>query len=209
MKNNITELVFIVDKSGSMFGFEQDTVGGINSTLQKQREGEGEVLVTTILFNNRTEVVHDRLPIDRVTEMNPADYEPMGTTALLDALGEAITHVKTIHKYARKEDVPNKTIFVVTTDGKENASHRFSYSQIKRMIEIQQTTCGWEFIFLAANIDAAETAESIGIHRSRAAKYNVSHEGVEDCYNAISCYISASRRGNDRDDEWKNALNDK
>ena len=163
IKNGMTELVFILDRSGSMAGFEEDTVGGFNATVAKQREKEGKVYVSTVLFDNENEVIHDRADIKTIKPMTCEDYTVGGCTALLDAIGDAIHHIGNVHKYARPEDVPEHTVFVITTDGMENASYRYSAEEIKRKIKRQTERYGWEFLFLAANIDVAETAESIGI----------------------------------------------
>ena len=186
MKNNVTELVFILDRSGSMSGFEDDTIGGFNATIEKQKAEEGKVYVSTVLFDNQSQVIHDRVDIQEVKPMTRRDYEVGGCTALLDAIGDAIHHIGNIHKYARPEDVPEHTIFVITTDGMENASHRYSGSEIKHKIQRQTEKYGWEFIFLAANIDAVETAETLGIRRERAANYTQSSRGVERSYHAMS-----------------------
>ena len=171
MKNNITELVFILDRSGSMAGFEADTIGGFNATIEKQKKQDGKVYVSTVLFDSESEVIHDRVDIKEIKPMTENEYQAGGCTALLDAIGDAVHHIGNIHKYARPEDVPEHTIFVFTTDGMENASHRYSSQEIKSKIKRQSEKYGWEFIFLAANIDAVETAESIGIRRERAANY--------------------------------------
>ena len=193
MKNNITELVFILDRSGSMSGFEADTIGGFNATIEKQKEQEGKVYVSTVLFDNYSEVIHDRIDINEIKPMTRRDYQVRGCTALLDAIGGAIHHIGNIHKYARPEDVPEHTIFVITTDGMENASHRYSSDKVKEMIKRQTEKYGWEFIFLAANIDAVETAENIGIRRERAANYHQTKEGVGRSYYAMSEAISSVR----------------
>lgn len=193
MKNNITELVFILDRSGSMSGFESDTIGGFNATIEKQREQEGKVYVSTVLFDNYSEVLHDRVDINDIQLMTRKDYQVRGCTALLDAIGGAIHHVGNIHKYARPEDVPEHTIFIITTDGMENASRRYSSADIKRKIQRQTEKYGWEFIFLAANIDAVETAENIGIRKERAANYRQTKEGVGRSYHAMSEAITSVR----------------
>ena len=195
MKNNITELVFIIDRSGSMSGFEADTVGGFNATVEKQKAQEGQVYVSTVFFDNESEVIHDRVDIREIEPMTRKDYCVGGCTALLDAIGGAIHHIGNIHKYARPEDVPEHTIFVITTDGMENASHRYSSSEIKAKIKRQTEKYGWEFIFLAANIDAAEAAEHIGIRRERAANYRQTAEGVTKSYYAMSEAITGIRCG--------------
>ena len=157
-KNNITELVFILDRSGSMGGLESDTIGGFNSMIEKQKRESGTAYVTTILFDHEIERLHDRLPLEEVRPMTGEDYTVRGCTALLDALGDTILHIADIHKYARKEDVPDNTVFVITTDGMENASRRYGSREIKKLIEKQKKRCGWEFLFIGANIDAVETA---------------------------------------------------
>lgn len=193
MKNNITELVCILDRSGSMGGLESDTVGGFNAMLERQRRQEGACYVSTVLFNSESSVLHDRVPIERVEPMTAQDYVPGGCTALLDAIGGAIRHIENIHKYARREDVPEHTIFVITTDGLENASHRYGSEQIKRMIERKKEESGWEFLFLAANIDAVETAAHIGITRERAANYRADKCGTKRMFGAMAEAVSAMR----------------
>ena len=195
MKNNITELVFILDRSGSMAGFEDDTIGGFNATIEKQRAEEGKVYVSTVLFDNYSKVIHDRVDINEVKPMTRADYQVRGCTALLDAIGGAIHHIGNIHKYARREDVPEHTIFIITTDGMENASHNYSAREIKEKIKRQTEKYGWEFIFLAANIDAVETADNLGIRRDRAANYRQTNKGVERSYFAMSEAIRNVRAG--------------
>jgi uncharacterized protein YegL len=179
MKNNITELVFILDRSGSMAGFEADTIGGFNSTIEKQKKQDGKVYVSTVLFDNVSEVIHDRADISEVNPMTEDDYSVRGCTALLDAVGGAIHHIGNVHKYARSEDVPEHTMFIITTDGMENASHNYTSRRVREMIKRQTEKYGWEFIFLAANIDAEETAEDIGVRRERAVNYTQDTEGVK------------------------------
>ena len=195
MKNNMTELVFILDRSGSMSGFEADTIGGFNSTIEKQKAQDGKVYVSTVLFDDESKVIHDRVDINEIKPMTRNDYQVGGCTALLDVIGGAIHHIGNVHKYARPEDVPEHTIFVITTDGMENASHRYSSAEIKRKIQRQTEKYGWEFIFLAANIDAVETAENIGIRRERAANYEQTPIGVGRSYFAMSEAITSVRRG--------------
>ena len=193
MQNNVTELVFILDRSGSMAGFEADTIGGFNATIEKQKKQDGKVYVSTVLFDNESEVVHDRVDINDIKPMAEKEYQVGGCTALLDAIGGAIHHIGNIHKYARPEDVPEHTVFVITTDGMENASHRYSSQEIKSKIKRQTEKYGWEFIFLAANIDAVETAESIGIRRERAANWRQTKEGVGRSYYAMCEAITSVR----------------
>ena len=199
MKNNITEIVFILDRSGSMSGFESDTIGGFNATIEKQKEQDGKVYVSTVLFDNESEVIHDRVDINEIKRMTRRDYQVRGCTALLDAIGGAIHHIGNIHKYTRPEDVPEHTIFIITTDGMENASHRYSSEKVKEMIKRQTEKYGWEFIFLAANIDAVETAENIGIRKERAANYRQTKDGVYRSYCAMSEAISTVRRNRAKD----------
>lgn len=208
MKNNITELVFILDRSGSMSGFEADTIGGFNATIEKQKEQDGKVYVSTVLFDNESEVVHDRMDINEIKRMTRRDYQVRGSTALLDAIGGAIHHIGNIHKYARAEDVPEHTIFIITTDGMENASHRYSSDRVKEMIKRQTEKYGWEFIFLAANIDAVETAENIGIRKERAANYRQTKEGVYRSYCAMSEAISTVRRNRAKEMNLEEYLKD-
>ena len=165
----LTELVFILDKSGSMSGMEKDTIGGFNSFIEKSKKEDTKTLLTTFLFSNNFTILHDRVDVNKVEPLTEKDYWTSGCTALLDTIGYAITHIEQIHKYARVEDIPDKTIFVITTDGLENASREYSYSLIKEMIKSKQDNDKWEFLFLADNIDAAENADRIGIRRSHAA----------------------------------------
>ena len=207
MKNNITELVFILDRSGSMAGFEADTIGGFNSTIEKQKKQDGKVYVSTVLFDNVSEVIHDRVDISEVKPMMDEDYEVRGCTALLDTVGGAIHHIGNVHKYARPEDVPEHTIFIITTDGLENASHNYSRSRVREMIKRQTEKYGWEFIFLAANIDAEETAENIGIRRERAVNYTQDEEGVKATYAVMCEAITSVRKCKNLDaGEWRESL---
>ena len=204
MKNNLTELVFIIDRSGSMSGLETDTVGGFNSTIDGQKREPGEVYVSTVLFDNFSEVLYDRVGINDIKPMTINDYRPRGCTALYDAIGGAIKHIGNIHKYARSEDVPEKTVFMITTDGMENASRHYTGKRIKEMIKQQQEKYGWEFIFLAANIDAEETADEIGISIERAVNFCQDSEGVRTSYEAMCQAITAIRAHKRLDDtDWR------
>ncbi len=184
--NNVTELVFILDRSGSMAGLEADTIGGFNAMIEKQRREEGECYVSTVLFDNISEVLHDRVRLSDIKPMTDREYTVRGTTALIDALGGAIHHIGNVHKYARPEDVPAHTMFVITTDGMENASHRYSSERVKEMIQRQKEKYGWEFLFIGANIDAVETAARYGIERDRAVNYNADREGTRVLYESVS-----------------------
>lgn len=201
-KNNITELVCILDQSGSMSGLESDTIGGFNSLIEKQRREEGTCYVSTVLFNSESTVLHDRVPIEKIEPMTANDYVPGGNTALFDAIGGAIHHIGNIHKYAREEDVPEHTIFVITTDGLENASRRYGSDKVKRMIEHEKEKYGWEFIFLAANIDAVETAEHIGISRNRAANYRADGAGTNLMFGTMAGVVSSMRCSEAVADDW-------
>lgn len=203
MKKGLTELVFILDRSGSMGGLEADTIGGFNSLLDKQKRETGEALVSTVLFDNEIEVLHDRVRLEDIAPMTDQDYYVRGCTALLDAVGGAIHHIGNIHKYARAEDVPEHTLVVITTDGMENASQRYDASQVKKMVRRQQEKYGWEFLFLGANIDAVETAAHFGIAPQRAANYHSDHEGTALNYEVISQAVCAVRAGAPLDDRWK------
>jgi uncharacterized protein YegL len=196
MKKNLTEIVFILDRSGSMAGLEDDTIGGFNAMIQKQKSEDGEAYVSTVLFDNHTEVIHDRVDIQKIQPMTRNDYYVRGSTALLDAVGKAIHHIGNVHKYVREEDRPGKTIFVITTDGMENASREYTYQRVRQMIEHEKEKYGWEFLFLGANIDAAKEAARFGITEDRAANYHADREGTAVIYEAMSeavCNVRACR----------------
>ncbi len=193
MRENLTELVFILDRSGSMSGLESDTIGGFNSMIAKQQKEEGEAVVSTVLFDDVTDVIHDRVPIGDVKKLTDKEYYVRGCTALLDAVGGAIHHIGNVHKYAREEDRPSKTLFVITTDGLENASREYSFKDIKRMIERQKEKYNWEFLFLGANIDAIEVAGNMGISRERAANYNCDAVGTALNYSVLEATVSRVR----------------
>ena len=203
MKKGLTELVFILDESGSMSGMEADTIGGFNSMIDKQRREEGEAFVSTVAFANDSRVIHDRAPLDAVAPLTLRDYTPGGCTALLDALGGAIRHIGNVHKYARAEDVPEHTVFVITTDGMENASRRYSKAEVKAMVERQKEKYGWEFLFLGANMDAIPAAEGIGIRRDRAVKYVSDARGMELNYRTVSDTLCRMRMGRPVAADWK------
>lgn len=202
--NNVTELVFILDKSGSMGGMENDTISGFNAMLDEQREGEGSVLVSTVLFSNFSTVLHDRVDISEVKHITRREYSVGGCTALLDAIGDAIKHVKTIHKYARPEDVPCRTMFIITTDGEENASRKYTSGEIKELIKECEAS-GWEFLFVADNIDAVETASSIGIRSDRAAQYDVRCD-TPFMFKSMSTTLKLYRKSGSIRDNWSNDI---
>ena len=192
MKKTLTEIVYILDRSGSMSGLEADTIGGFNSMIEKQKQTGEKAYVSTVLFDDRTEVIHDRVPIEKVDKITNKEYFVRGSTALLDAVGGAIKHIINIHKYAREEDRPDKTIFVITTDGMENASINYNYDQVKKMIEKEQKEYGWEFIFIGANIDACAEAERFGIRRERAVNYIHDDRGTKLIYEGVSQAMCAA-----------------
>ena len=207
MKKNLTELVFILDRSGSMAGLEQDTIGGFNAMMEKQKQEPGETLVSTVLFDHTSQVIFDRVPLGQLQPLTEKEYFVRGSTALLDAVGGAIHHIGNVHKYAREEDVPEKTLFVITTDGMENASCRYDYDRVKAMIRRQQERYGWEFLFLGANIDAAQEAGRFGIRPECAADYHADSRGTQVIYESLSqavCCVRSSPaplRGN-----WKKKI---
>ncbi len=206
MKKNLTEIVFILDRSGSMAGLEKDTIGGFNAMIEKQKREPGEAMVSTVLFDNRSEVLHDRLSLEKIPAMTDKDYYVRGCTALLDAVGGAIHHIGNVHKYAREEDRPEKTIFVITTDGMENASRRYDYPKVKHMIERQKNKYGWEFLFLGANIDAAKEAARFGIHADRAANYHADHAGTALNYEVLSETVCNFRASKPIQADWKRRI---
>ncbi len=206
MKNNLTELVFILDRSGSMAGLEGDTIGGFNAMIEKQRKEPGEAVISTVLFDNETEVIYDRLPLDRVPALTEKEYYVRGCTALLDAVGGAIHHIGNVHKYAREEDRPEKTLFVITTDGLENASRRYTYDKVKAMIARQRERYGWEFLFLGANIDAAREAARFGIRADCAADYHADSIGTEAVYESVCEAVCQVRRAAPLKASWKQRI---
>lgn len=208
MKNNITELVFILDRSGSMAGLESDTIGGFNSLIEKQRRQEGICYVSTVLFDNSSEVLHDRIKLSKVPKMTEEDYTVRGCTALIDAIGGAIHHIKNIHKYARPKDVPKHTMFVITTDGMENASHQYSGKKVKEMIEWQKEKHGWEFLFIGANIDAVETASQFGIGADRAVNYYADERGTEVLFDMVSETVCCMRASQPIQADWGKKIED-
>ena len=208
MKKNLTELVFILDRSGSMAGLENDTIGGFNAMIEKQKAENGEAYISTVLFDNRSEVIHDRVALNAVPRLTEKEYYVRGCTALLDAVGGAIHHIGNVHKYAREEDRPEKTLFVITTDGMENASRRYSYEKVKEMITCQKEKYGWEFLFLGANIDAAGEAARFGIDADRAANYKADTVGTGVIYETVSETICSFRASRPVDSNWKQRIDE-
>ncbi len=207
MKNNVTELVFILDRSGSMAGLEADTIGGFNAMIDKQKKEKGSCYVSTILFDNESEVLHDRVKLSDIPLMNDRDYTVRGCTALIDAIGGAIHHIGNIHKYSRPEDVPEHTMFVITTDGMENASRKYTSDRVKAMIERQKEKYGWEFLFIGANIDAVETAAKYGINSNRAVNYNADSKGTHILYESVSKAVCCMRENRPIEENWSDKIN--
>lgn len=193
MRKGLTEVVFILDRSGSMSGLESDTIGGFNSMIKNQQKEEGEALISTVLFDDETEVLYDRVPINKVEQMNENQYFVRGCTALLDAIGGAIHHIGNVHKYANKDDVPEKTLFVIITDGMENASRFYDYRKVKKMVQRQEEKYHWEFLFLGANIDAIDVSGRMGIAPHHAVRYECDGEGIQLNYTVMSDIVSTAR----------------
>jgi uncharacterized protein YegL len=207
MKNNITELVFILDRSGSMSGLESDTIGGFNSMIEKQRKQDGECYVSTILFDHVSEVLHDRVKLSQIEKMTDRDYTVRGCTALIDAIGGAIHHIANVHKYARPEDVPEHTMFVIMTDGMENASKRYSSDEVKRMIEHEKEQYDWEFLFIGANIDSVETAKHFGIGADRSVNYHADHIGTTVVFETVCEAVGNFRSHKPLAASWSEKIN--
>jgi uncharacterized protein YegL len=205
MKKNLTELVFILDRSGSMAGLEGDTIGGFNAMIEKQKKEPGQALVSTVLFDNETQVIHDRVDLQQIEPLTGRDYYVRGCTALLDAVGGAIRHIANVHKYAREEDRPEKTLFVITTDGMENASRSYTYEKVRSLIEKQKES-GWEFLFLGANIDAAREAARFGIHPDRAVDYRADRRGTRVIYETVSETLCDFRASKPMSAGWKRKI---
>ena len=208
MKKNLTELVFILDRSGSMAGLEKDTIGGFNAMIDKQRREDGEAYISTILFDNLSEVIHDRVSLRNIPKLTEKEYYVRGCTALLDAVGGAIHHIGNVHKYAREEDRPEKTLFVITTDGMENASREYSYERVRQMIERQKEKYGWEFLFLGANIDAAREAARFGISADRSANYHADRLGTAVIYEAVNEAVCCARAARPMGNHWKRRVDE-
>ena len=208
MKKDLTEIVFILDRSGSMAGLEDDTIGGFNAMIEKQKKEVGEVLVSTVLFDHEQDVIHDRVDIRKMEPLSRSTYYVRGCTALLDAVGGAIHHIGNVHKYAREEDRPEKTLFVITTDGMENASRKYSYDRLKAMIARQKEKYGWEFLFLGANIDAAQEAARFGISADCAADYLADSAGTGVIYEAVSEAVCSVRACRPMNADWKRRVDE-
>ena len=206
MKNNLTELVFILDKSGSMAGLETDTIGGFNAMLKKQQKAEGDAYVTTVLFNHDYELLHDRIYVKGISVMTDEDYEVGGTTALLDAIGFTIQKIKNVQKRTSESQRAEKVLFVITTDGMENASCEYTVEKIKKMIRVQKEKYDWQFIFLGANIDAVTTAAKFGIEEDFAVDYHADEIGTQLNYEAVSEAVSNLRSGKKIDRSWKEEI---
>ncbi|MBQ3394521.1 MAG: VWA domain-containing protein [Oscillospiraceae bacterium] len=206
MNNNLTEMVFVLDRSGSMHGLEADTIGGFNSLIDKQKKEEGDALVSMVLFDDYSEVIYDRVDIKKIEPLTDKQYTVRGCTALIDAIGGAVHHIGNVHKYAREEDRPAKTVFVIITDGMENASVEYSQKRVKEMIERQKEKYGWEFMFLGANIDAVSTARDYGIARDRAVRYRSDRRGTRMNYEAVSTVMSSVRAGREVDRNWSASI---
>ena len=206
MSKKSTELVFILDESGSMYDLKKDTIGGFNSMIDKQKEVKGKCYVTTVLFNSEIKTIHDRVDLEEIKKMSAEDYCPNNTTALMDAIGKTIEHISMIHKYIRKEDIPEKTLFVIMTDGYENASVQYSVRRIKEMITKQKEKYKWEFMFIGANIDAEETANSYGIDKDMAVNYHADSTGSEIVYESINEAVSGLRRNKKINSKWNEAI---
>lgn len=193
MKKNLTEIVFILDRSGSMGGLESDTIGGYNGMLEKQKKEAGDALISTVLFDDKTEILHDRIPIGKMKPITEKEYYVRGCTALLDAIGGAIRHIKNVHKATPKEERPEKTLFIITTDGLENASTRYTFDKVRKMVEKQREKHGWEFIFLGANMDAIQVANSFGIQKNHAATFSCDKAGTKLNYQVLNRIVSCAR----------------
>ncbi len=206
MNSKLTEIVFILDRSGSMAGLESDTIGGFNAFVEKQKKEEGEALLSAVLFSDRDQVLYDRVDLRKVEPMTEAQYRVGGCTALLDAIGGAVHHIGNVHKYAREEDRPAKTVFVITTDGMENASRRYRYEDVQRMVKHEQEKYGWEFLFLGADMDAISAARSFGIRPDRAVRYYKDGSGTELNYSILSQTVAKVRKGERIEADWSREI---
>lgn len=203
---NLTEMVFILDRSGSMSGLEEDTIGGYNSLIKKQKEEDGDAVVTLVLFDDQYDIIHDRIDIKKVKPITNKQYFARGTTGLLDAVGKTINYVGNRHKNALDSEVPSKTMVTIITDGMENASREFNFRQIKHMIERQKEKYGWEFLFLGANIDAVSAAADIGITADRAATYRADTKGTRTNFDAVNNVACCMRQRTPISEKWKDSI---
>lgn len=208
MKKGLTEIVFILDRSGSMSGLERDTIGGFNSMIEKQKSEKGEAFVSTVLFDHESLVLHDRFDVRKVEPMTERDYVVRGSTALIDAIGCAVKHISNVHKYAREEDIPEHTLFVITTDGMENASRIYTSDAVKKMIKEKKEKFGWEFLFIGANIDSVETAKRFGINADRAANYCADRKGTEAVFEAVASAVCGVRNSMPMTAEWSKRIDE-
>jgi uncharacterized protein YegL len=199
-------MVFILDRSGSMGGLEKDTIGGFNSMIERQKKEEGEAIVSTVLFDHEQDVIYDRVDLKKIEPMNEKQYFVRGSTALIDAIGGAIQHIGNIHKYARKEDVPERTLFVITTDGYENASRRYTADEVRRMVGRRKEKDGWEFLFIGANIDSVETAKRYGIGEDRAVNYRADKAGTQNLYETVSEAVMGFRAAQPISADWSRSI---
>ena len=206
MNNNLTEIVFLLDRSGSMSGLEADTIGGFNSLLEKQKQAPGEAILSAVLFDHECEVVYDRVNIRKAEPMTERQYYTRGCTALLDALGGAIRHIATAHRYARDEDRPGKTVFVITTDGMENSSRSWTYSEVRNLVEHEKEKYGWEFLFLGANMDAISAAGRMGISADRAVRYEHDSVGTALNFKVVSEAVCTMRSAAPLEAGWKDEI---
>lgn len=206
MQKGLTELVFILDRSGSMSGLESDTIGGYNAMLKKQKKEPNEALITTVLFDDKYELLHDRIKLQGIEPITDKEYFVRGSTALLDAVGITINKIVNVQKHTAEDERAEHVMFVITTDGMENASREFNYEKVRQMIEHQKNKYGWEFIFLGANIDAIATAERFGISKDRATNYNADSEGTILNYEVISDTISCMRASQSISENWKHRI---
>ena len=205
-ENNVTEMVFILDRSGSMAGLESDTIGGFNAMIEKQKKQDGLCWVSTVLFANESKVIHDRVRLEEVRPMTEDDYTVGGCTALIDAIGDAVHHIANVHKYARPEDVPAHTVFVITTDGMENASRKYSAAEVRRQLKRMQEEKGWEFLFIGANIDAVETARHFGIAEDRAVNYHADKKGTRVVYECVGKALGSLRANAPMSAKWSEEI---
>jgi uncharacterized protein YegL len=203
MKKDLVELVFILDRSGSMAGLEKETIAGFNRLIQQQKEVQGEALVSTVLFDDRFEVLHNRVSIQKIEQMTSKDYYVRGSTALLDAIGRSILKIRNVHKALEEENKPEKTLFFITTDGMENASVEFNYERVNEYIQLQKEKYGWEFIFIGANIDAIGTAKKFGIDADRAVNYRADKRGTNLNYKVMNETITELRVNKSIRADWK------